>query len=38
MLVFRTCLFITHGKIQENTKLKIIAPTWKDEFELSDGP
>ena len=37
MLFFNTYLFITHGKIQEKNKLKIIAPTWNDEFELPDG-
>ena len=39
MLLFKTCLFITHEKIQQdkNNKLKIIAPTWNDEFELPGG-
>ena len=40
MLDFRTCLFITPEKYKtpyENNKLKIIAPTWNDEFELPDG-
>ena len=37
MLFFNTYLFITHGKIYEKNKLKIIAPTWNDEFELPDG-
>ena len=40
MLHFKTYLFITSGKIQyyKNTKLKIIAPNWNDEFELPGGP
>ena len=43
MLLFKTYLFIT-VKLQKNirkqyknNKLKIIAPTWNDEFELLDG-
>ena len=41
MLLFKTYLFITHGKNirkqYNNNKLEIIAPTWNDEFELLDG-
>ena len=40
MLLFKTCLFITPGKYKttlQNNTLKIIAPTWNDEFELLDG-
>ena len=41
MLLFNTFLFITRGKnIRKhymNNKLKIIAPTWNYEFELTDG-
>ena len=38
-MLFKTCSFNTRGKIEENKirKLKIIALTWSDEFELSDG-
>ena len=38
-MLFKTYSFNTRGKIEENKirKLKIIAPTWSDEFELSDG-
>ena len=40
MLLFKTCLFITCKKNlrqqYESNKLKIIAPTWNDEFELPD--
>ena len=41
MLLFKTYLFITFGKIYkkqyQNNKLKIIAQTWNDEFESPDG-
>ena len=43
MLLFKIDLFISRGKIYENSignklyKLKIIAPTWNDQFELADG-
>ena len=41
MLFFKTYLFTTLGKNirkqYNNSKLKILAPTWNDEFELSDG-
>ena len=40
MLLFKTCLFIQVKNIRQqhkNNKLKTIAPTWNDEFELSDG-
>ena len=39
MSLFKTCLLITRGKIQENikNKLKIIASTWNAELELLDG-
>ena len=41
MLLFKTCLFITRGKNiwkqYKNNKLRIIAPTWNDELELSDS-
>ena len=42
MLLFKTDLFITRGKKYikkqyKNNKLKIIAQTWNDEFELPDG-
>ena len=41
MLFFKTYLFITLGKNirkqYNNSKLKILAPTWNDEFEVSDG-
>ena len=41
MFLFKTYLFITRGKNvrkqYENSKLKIIAPTCNDEFELPDG-
>ena len=33
MLLFKTCLFITSGKIL----VKIIAPTWNYELKLPDG-
>ena len=33
MLLFKTCLFITSGKILD----KIIAPSWNYELELPDG-
>ena len=40
MLLFKIYLIITHEKnIRKqfkNNKLKIIAPTWNDEFELPD--
>ena len=40
MLFFKTYLVITREKnirrYYKNNKLKIIAPTWNDEFELSD--
>ena len=40
MFLFKTCLFVTRRKIQDNTtktiKLQIIVPTWNDEFELPD--
>ena len=38
-MLFKTCLFISPGKIQKfkNNKLKIIAPSYNDEFELPDG-
>ena len=40
MLFFKTYLVITRKKnirrYYKNNKLKIIAPTWNDEFELSD--
>ena len=40
--VYLQNLFLTRGiyikkKQYENNKLKIIAPTWNDEFDLSDG-
>ena len=37
MLLFKTYLFFTQRKYQttvQNNKLKIIVPTWNDEFEL----
>ena len=37
MLFFNTYVFIARGKIWENNKPEIIAPTWNDEFELPDG-
>ena len=41
MLLFKTYLFITRGKIEENSiknnKLKVMAPMWNDEFEFPDG-
>ena len=38
MLLFKTYLFITRERTQyKNNKLKIIAPPWNDEFELTDG-
>ena len=40
MLLFKTYLFITQKNIRQqykNNKLKVIAPTWNDEFELPDG-
>ena len=41
MLLFKTYLFITSrksiGKQYKNYELKIIGPTWNDEFELPDG-
>ena len=41
MLLFKIYLFITRGKIQENSirtiNFKIIGPTWNDEFELPGG-
>ena len=41
MLLFKTYLFITHGKkirkLYKNIKLKIITPICNDEFELPDG-
>ena len=41
MLPFKTDLFITCGRIlkkqYKGNKLKIIAPTWNDVFELPDG-
>ena len=41
MLLFKTYLFITRrkkiGKQYKNNKLKIIAPTWNNEFELPDS-
>ena len=37
MLLFKTSLFFAHRTVQKNSKLKITAPTWNDEFELPDG-
>ena len=41
MLLFETYLFITRRKKirkqYKNNKLKIIAPTWNNEFELPDS-
>ena len=37
MQLFKTQLFITPRKQYKNSKLKIIAPTWNDEFVLPDG-
>ena len=43
MLLFKTYLFITRGKTEENSiknnKLKVMwnAPMWNDEFEFPDG-
>ena len=41
MLLFKTYLFITRRKKirkqYKNNKLKIIAPTWNNEFELPDS-
>ena len=42
MLLFKTYLFVTRGKIKrrkqyKNNKLKVIAPTWNDEFDLPDS-
>ena len=41
MLLFKIYLFITREKnirqMYKNDKLKIIAPTWNDEFELLSG-
>ena len=41
MLLFKTCLLITRGKKMrkqyKNNELKIIAPTWNDEFKLLGG-
>ena len=41
MLLFKTYLFITRRKKirkqHKNNKLKIIAPTWNNEFELPDS-
>ena len=41
MLLFKIYLFTTRGKDitkqYKNNKLKVIAPTWNDEFELPDG-
>ena len=45
MLLIKICVFITRGKIldsnntknNKNNKLKIIAQTWNDEFQLPDG-
>ena len=40
-MFFKTCLFYCTWKNitkqYKNNKLKIIAPTWNDEFELTDG-
>ena len=39
MLLFKIYIFITHEKCKKtykNNQLKIIAPTWNDEFELPD--
>ena len=40
MLLFKTSIYYTWKNIRKqykNNKLKIIAPTWSDEFELPDG-
>ena len=41
MFLFKTYLFITRRKNirkqYEKNKLKMIAPTWNDQFELPDG-
>ena len=38
MLLLKTYRFITRGrKLFKNNKLKMIAPTWDDEFELPAG-
>ena len=41
MLIFKTYLFITRGKYKKkqykNSKLKIIAPTWNNKYELPDS-
>ena len=41
MLLFKTYLFTTSrksiGKQYKKYELKIIGPTWNDEFELPDG-
>ena len=41
VLLYQILVFITHGKTfkksYNNNKFKITAPTWNDEFELSDG-
>ena len=39
MLLFKTCLSITPGKYKKAlySKLKVIAPTCNDQFELPDG-
>ena len=38
MLLLNTYRFITSGrKLYKHNKLKIIAPTWDDEFELPAG-
>ena len=40
-MLYQILAFITHGKkiksSYNNNKFKISAPTWNDEFKLSDG-
>ena len=39
-MLYQILAFITHGKTKSsynNNKFEISAPTWNDEFELSDG-
>ena len=38
MLLFQTLAFTIHGKISyKNNTFKIWAPTWNEEFELTDA-
>ena len=37
MLLFKTAKLEKYNRQYKKNKLKIIAPTWNDEFELPDG-